>query len=159
MTQPKTDELDRKIIDRLIEDARASNRQLALTLNVTEGTVRGRIKRLEAANLIRFTAVTNVQSLGSPKVVLIGISAQLNEVKALCQKIAAMREIGCVIAMVGRYDILAIGLFGSLEEVVAVANNRILAMPGVRHVETSIAVSTLKYDHRVAKIIDRRVDV
>ena len=33
-----------------------------------------------------------------------------------------------------------------------VANNRILALPGVRHVETSIAVKTLKYDFRAAKI-------
>ena len=32
------------------------------------------------------------------------------------------------------------------------ANNRILALPGVRHVETSIAVKTLKYDYRAAKI-------
>ena len=28
-------------------------------------------------------------------------------------------------------------------------------MPGVRHVETSIAVSTFKYDHRVAKLTAR----
>ena len=43
----------------------------------------------------------------------------------------------------------------ALEEVVAVANNRILSLPGVRHVETSIAVTTFKYDHRVAKITAR----
>ena len=147
------DELDRKIIDRLTADARASNRHLAQSLGVTEGTVRGRIKRLEAANLIRFTAVTNVASIGAPKVVLIGVQAQLSEVTSLCSRIAAMREIGCVIAMAGRYDILCIGLFSTLEDVVTIANNKILALPGVRHVETSIAVSTLKYDHRVAKII------
>jgi len=156
MTLPELDELDRRIIDELTTDARSSNRQLAQVLGVTEGTVRGRIKRLEAQDLIRFTAVTNVESVGSPKVVLIGIQTQLAELQALCQKISAMREIGCVIAMVGRYDILAIGLFASLEDVVAIANNKILAMPGVRHVETSIAVSTLKYDHRVAKIVHRR---
>jgi len=150
------DELDRKIIDKLTSDARASNRLLAQSLGVTEGTVRGRIKRLEAANLIRFTAVTNVASIGAPKVVLIGIQAQLSEVQNLCTRISSMREIGCVIAMAGRYDILCIGLFSSLEEIVSIANNRILALPGVRHVETSIAVSTLKYDHRVAKIIARK---
>jgi len=66
--------------------------------------------------------------------------------------LAAMPEIRCVIRMLGRYDLLAIGLFESLEEIAQIANNRILALPGVRHVETSIAVKTLKYDHRVAKI-------
>ncbi len=146
------DELDRKIIDLLTVDARVSNRQIAAQLGVTEGTIRGRIKRLEEGGCIRLTAVTNIEYVGSPKVVLIGIQAQHSELKPLCQKIAAMPEIGSVILMLGRYDILAIGLFTALEDVIAVANNRILALPGVRHVETAIAVKTLKYDFRAAKI-------
>src|SRR5256885_10287258 len=67
-------------------------------------------------------------------------------------KIAAMPEIGCVILMLGRFDILAIGLFGALEDIAEIVNNRILGLPGVRHVETSIAVQTLKHLHRAAKI-------
>ena len=148
----KLDELDHRIIDLLARDARVSNRQIAEQLDVTEGTVRGRIKRLEQQNSIRFTAVTNVAFAGAPKVVLIGVHAAHSDLRALSQRIAAMPEIRCVIITLGRYDILAIGLFAELEEVVAVANNRILALPGVRHVETSIAVKTLKYDYRAAKI-------
>lgn len=149
---PVLDELDRRIVDLLTVDARVSNRQIASQLGVTEGTIRGRINRLEEGGAIRLTAVTNVAFAGSPKVVLIGIQAQHGELKAVSQRIAAMPEIGCVILMLGRFDILAIGLFGALEEIVEVANNRILALPGVRHVETSIAVKTLKYDYRAAKI-------
>ena len=151
-TRRKLDELDHQIIDLLARDARVSNRQIAEQLGVTEGTIRGRVKRLEKDNCIRFTAVTNVAFAGAPKVVLIGVHAAHGELTALSQRIAAMPEIRCVIITLGRYDILAIGLFTQLEEVVDVANNRILALPGVRHVETSIAVKTLKYDYRVAKI-------
>jgi Lrp/AsnC family transcriptional regulator for asnA, asnC and gidA len=146
------DALDRRIIDLLTQDARVSNRQVATQLNVTEGTIRGRIRRLEKENCIRLTAVTNIAYLGSPKLVLIGIQVEHAQLKSLCAKLAAMPDISAVIVMLGRYDILAIGLFSTLEEVVSVANNRILSLPGVRHVETSIAVNTLKYDHRVAKI-------
>ena len=146
------DALDRRIIDLLTQDARVSNRQVAAQLNVTEGTIRGRIRRLEKGNCIRLTAVTNITYLGSPKMVLIGIQVEHAQLKNLCAKLSAMPDIGAVIVMLGRYDILAIGLYSTLEEVVAVANNRILSLPGVRHVETSIAVNTLKYDHRVAKI-------
>jgi Lrp/AsnC family transcriptional regulator for asnA, asnC and gidA len=149
---PTLDALDRRIVDLLTIDARVSNRQIAAQQGVTEGTIRGRINRLEEGGAIRLTAVTNVAFAGSPKVVLIGILAQHGELKALSQKIAAMPEIGCVILMLGRFDILAIGLFGALDDVLEVANNRILALPGVRHVETSIAVKTLKYDYRAAKI-------
>ena len=146
------DDLDRRIIDLLTVDARVSNRQIAARLGVTEGTIRGRIRRLEEGGAILLTAVTNIEYFGAAKVVLIGVQAQHSELKTLCQQIAAMPEIGCVIMMLGRFDILAIGLFSRLEDVVEVANNRILALPGVRHVETSIAVKTLKYDYRVAKI-------
>jgi DNA-binding Lrp family transcriptional regulator len=156
-TVPVLDELDRRIVDLLTVDARVSNRQIAAQLGVTEGTIRGRINRLEEGGAIRLTAVTNVAFAGSPKVVLIGIQAQHGELKALSQRIAAMPEIGCVILMLGRFDILAIGLFGALEDIVEVANNRILALPGVRHVETSIAVKTLKYDYRAAKITPVRL--
>jgi Lrp/AsnC family transcriptional regulator for asnA, asnC and gidA len=151
-TLPVLDALDRRIVDLLTVDARVSNRQIAAQLGVTEGTIRGRINRLEEGGAIRLTAVTNVAFAGSPRVVLIGIRAQHGELRAVSQKIAAMAEIRCVIIMLGRYDILAIGLFEALEDIVEVANNRILALPGVRHVETSIAVKTLKYDFRAAKI-------
>jgi len=149
---PVLDALDRRIVDLLTVDARVSNRQIAAQLGVTEGTIRGRINRLESGGAIRLTAVTNVAFAGSPRVVLIGVQAQHGELKALSHKIAAMPEIGCVILMLGRFDILAIGLFQALEDIVEVANNRILALAGVRHVETSIAVKTLKYDFRAAKI-------
>jgi Lrp/AsnC family transcriptional regulator, regulator for asnA, asnC and gidA len=151
-TLPVLDALDRRIVDLLTMDARVSNRQIAAQLGVTEGTIRGRINRLEEGGAIRLTAVTNVAFAGSPRVVLIGIRAQHGELRAVSQQIAAMAEIRCVIIMLGRFDILAIGLFDALEDIVEVANNRILALPGVRHVETSIAVKTLKYDFRAAKI-------
>lgn len=179
---PELDELDHRIIDLLSQDARVSNREIAEQLGVTEGTIRGRVKRLEQENCIRFTAITNVslanvslanvnlghanpgsvnggnaslanaRPAGAPRVVLIGIQCVHEELRALSERIAAMPEIRCVIITLGRYDILAIGLFTALEDVVEVANNRILALPGVRHVETSIAAKTLKYDYRVAKI-------
>jgi DNA-binding Lrp family transcriptional regulator len=149
---PVLDELDRRIVDLLTIDARVSNRQIAAQLGVTEGTIRGRINRLEEGGAIRLTAVTNVSFAGSPKVVLIGILAQHGELQEVSRQIAAMPEIRCVILMLGRFDILAVGLFSALEDIVEVANNRILELPGVRHVETSIAVKTLKYDYRAAKI-------
>jgi len=146
------DDLDRKIIDLLSRDARVSNRQIAARLDVTEGTIRGRIKRLEEENCIRLTAVTSPLYTGSPKVVLIGVQLESGQRKSVCQALTAMPEVGCVIVTLGRYDVLAIGLFRTLEEVVELAKNRIPALPGVRHVETSAAAKTLKYDYRVAKI-------
>ena len=56
MSAPLIDDLDRQLIDILSNDARVSNRKIAADLGVTEGTVRGRIKRLQQDGLIAFTA-------------------------------------------------------------------------------------------------------
>ena len=83
MTRYHLDDLDRKIIDVLGKDARVSNRKIAASLSVTEGTIRGRIKRLQEENYIRFTAITNPAHLGNPRLVLIGILAVQSSVSDL----------------------------------------------------------------------------
>ena len=55
----------------------------------------------------------------------------------------------------GQFNILAMCLFEELDSLVEVASDSILAVKGVHHVETSIAVKTLKYNTRMAKITDQ----
>jgi Lrp/AsnC family transcriptional regulator for asnA, asnC and gidA len=149
---PELDELDHRIIDILSRDARVSNRRIGSLLGVNEGTVRARIRRLEETNSIRLTAVINTTQFGSLGTALIGVNTVRTEERAVAQKLVAMREIACVVLLLGRYDILAVGLFETAEALSDIANNRILALAGVTHVETSIAARTIKYDYRMAKI-------
>jgi DNA-binding Lrp family transcriptional regulator len=146
------DAFDLQILEVLAGDARLSNRKIAQTLGVTEGTIRGRLKRLQEENYLRFTAVTAPSYLGSPLLVFIGVTAEQGRVKDVAQTIADMEGIRSVIITLGRFNVHVVGMYGTLEEVLAVANNAILAIPGVRHVETSISVKQLKYDSRLAKI-------
>lgn len=149
------DELDHKIIELLFEDARVSNRKLAAKLDFTEGTIRSRVKRLEDENLIRFTAVTNMNNLDRPQLASIGVHVEQNLMQEVIDKLAAMPEIGAVIKTFGRFDIMAISLFEGLPSVHEMASNKILSLKGVRHVETLTVVDILKYDNRVARIIPK----
>lgn len=152
MSNIQLDELDLRLIDLLSRDARVSNRRIAADLGVTEGTIRGRIKRLQQENLIRFTAITNTAYLGSPRLVFLGIEAEQARVQDVARQIAEIPPINCVIITLGRYHVLAIGLFRDLDEVWDVANNQMRQIDGVRHVETSVAVRTIKYNDRTARI-------
>jgi len=147
------DELDREIIELLSADARLSNRKIATELGYTEGTIRSRVKRLEEENFIRFTAVTNMAHLDRPQLAYIGIHAEQGQIKKVAQNVAKIPEINGVIILLGRFDILAIGLFEGLPEVHRVASNQILDLEGVRLVETTVAVDVIKYNNRLAKII------
>jgi len=134
------DELDHKIVAALGYDARVSNRQLATELGITEGTVRTRIKRLQTERLIQFTVVTDFQLVGSPNLVMLGIHAEIAQVPALAKSLAAIPELGCVMVLLGRYNLLAMGLFTSIEQVNELIQRQIRTLPGIRSVETSISM-------------------
>lgn len=153
MREYKLDALDLNIIDLLSDDARLSNRKIATHLGVTEGTVRTRVKRLEDENYIRFTVMTNMVYRDRPQLAYIGIHTEQNKIRDIADSVARLASINAVIIVLGRFDVLAIGLFDSLSSVYKMASNQIPDIPGVRLVETVVVVDVVKYDHRIAKII------
>lgn len=148
----RLDELDRGIVERLSRDARVSNRAIAAELGVTEGTIRTRIKRLQADRMIQFTVVTDFRMAGSPNLCMLGIDADPGEAKTLAQHLSGMPEIGCVVVLLGRYSLLAMGLFTSIEALNELILERIRPLKGVRRVESSISIHNIKYEPGMAKI-------
>jgi Lrp/AsnC family transcriptional regulator for asnA, asnC and gidA len=157
MTQINLDDLDHKIIDMLGRDARVSNRQIAADLGVTEGTIRARIKYLQSERLIQFTVVTDFRMEGSPNLVMMGIHADPSRVPALATELSRIPEINCVVVLLGRYSLMAMGLFTSLTQVNDLIRNSILPLRGVRDVETSVSMQNFKYDVRLARITPGKV--
>ncbi len=152
MAATQLDDLDLQLIKLLSHDARVSNRRIASELGVTEGTVRGRIKRLQAEKLIAFTAITGFEMVRKSRLAFISIQAEISLVRDIARQVSDMPQINAVMVMMGQFNILAMCLFEELEVLVDVASDQILALPGVHHVETSIAVKTVKYNARMAKI-------
>jgi DNA-binding Lrp family transcriptional regulator len=152
MSNPQLDDLDRQLIEILSRDARVSNRKIATSLGVTEGTVRGRIRRLQQDRMIAFTAITSFGMENASKLAFIGVQADVGNVQAIAQSIAELPLVNGVLITMGRFNILAICLFSELEKLHEVGSDQILALPGVHHVETSIAVKTMKYNSRVVRI-------
>jgi DNA-binding Lrp family transcriptional regulator len=155
MTTPQLDDLDRQLIAILSKDARVSNRKIAADLGVTEGTVRGRIKRLQQDGLIAFTAITGFSLSNHAKLAFIGVQTEVGSVREVAHKIAEIPLVTGVMITMGQFNILAICVFDELENLVEHASDRILSIPGVHHVETSIAVKTLKYNPRVVRITEK----
>lgn len=154
MSTPQLDDLDRQLIEVLAKDARVSNRKIAGDLGVTEGTVRGRIKRLQQDGLISFTAITSFGLADSARMAFIGVQAEVGEVREVARQIADLAPVNAVMITMGRFNILAICLFSSLDRLLELASDQILSIPGVHHVETSIAVKTVKYNARVVRITE-----
>ncbi|MEO9633575.1 MAG: Lrp/AsnC family transcriptional regulator [Parasphingorhabdus sp.] len=152
MSQPLIDDLDHQLIEILSKDARISNRKIAADLGVTEGTVRGRIKRLQQEGMIAFTAITSFGLANRSRMAFIGVQADIDQVKNVAAEIAELPMVNAVMVTMGRFNILTFCLFTELDKLHEVASDQILAIKGVHHVETSIAVKTVKYNSRTVKI-------
>ncbi len=154
MSDLQIDDLDRQLIEILSKDARTSNRRIASDLGVTEGTVRGRIRRLQNDGLIAFTAITSFELADHTKMAFIGVQTDVDRVRSVATRIAELPSVNAVMITMGRFNIIAICLFNELDTLHEIASEQILEVDGVHHVETSIAVKTLKYNSRIVKITD-----
>jgi DNA-binding Lrp family transcriptional regulator len=107
---------------------------------------------LQADRLIAFTAITGFEMARKSRLAFINVQAEISAVREVAGQISEMPQINAVMIMLGQFNILAMCLFEELDVLVEIASDRILALPGVHHVETSIAVKTIKYNARMAKI-------
>jgi len=148
----RLDPLDHEIVRKLARDARTSNRAIAAELGVTEGTIRTRIKRLQAERLIQFTVVSDFRMAGSPNLCMLSIDADPACVTQLAEQLREMPEINCVVLMLGRCNVLAMGLFTNIEQLHEFTERKLRGLAGVQRVETSISIHNLKYEASVAKI-------
>lgn len=155
MSRRRFDDVDWQILEHLSKDARISNREIALALELAEGTVRGRIKRLQANKMIKITAVTRFVGSQQPVMAYIGVRVDLHRIAEVAERIAELPFIGFAATMLGRYDILAITVVKDGAELVRLVNEEIMSLAGVRHAETTLAVKNLKYDYRWGRIVDQ----
>ena len=148
------DKLDRAIVESLSPDARVSNRQIAESLGVTEGTVRARIKRMEEQKQLRITAVTNIDRFADATLAYIWIEVERSDqTRGIAQALAEVPELGFVGVMLGRSDILAITMVKNTEHLARFVRQHISSIHGVRRTESSLGVNFLKHDYRMARIV------
>ena len=148
------DKLDRAIVESLSPDARVSNRQIAESLGVTEGTGRARIKRMEEQKQLRITAVTNIDRFADATLAYIWIEVERSDqTRSIAQALAEVPELGFVGVMLGRSDVLAITMVKNTEHLASFVHQHISSIPGVRRTESSLGVNFLKHDYRMARIV------
>jgi Lrp/AsnC family transcriptional regulator for asnA, asnC and gidA len=154
MTRHKLDDLDKGIVSWLSRDARISNGHIARELDVTEGTVRARIKRMEQEKLIRITAVTNIDRFRDAALAYIWIEVERSgQTRAVAEALADVAELGFVGIMLGRSDILAITMVRNAEHLAEFVHKRINSVEGVRRTESTLGVNFVKHDYRMARIV------
>ena len=86
------DELDRKIIQILQENGRASNARIARDVGVSEGTVRRRLQSLLQEGIIKVVALPDPEVLGYNTEALVGIQVDPDKIDEVARQLARSRR-------------------------------------------------------------------
>ena len=138
------DELDAKIITILQSDGRMSNTDIAKSLDVSEATIRGRIKRLIDDEIIQIVAVSNPLKLGFEITGDLYIRVDMTKMENVISSLSKFKELWYIVTTTGRSNLNAEFVVKNLEELHDLVYNRISHIDGVEEVETSIIIKYVK---------------
>ncbi|MGH7621205.1 MAG: Lrp/AsnC family transcriptional regulator [Gemmatimonadaceae bacterium] len=140
----KPDAVDQHIISILEDNGRATNREIAEAVGVSEGTVRNRIERLIRDDVLRIVGVTNPAKLGLNTAVVISISGQLAQITEIAEAIASTDAVVYVGYTTGNADIIALAFFPSNDELTDFMTQTLAAIPGIVKAETNIILKPVR---------------
>jgi Lrp/AsnC family transcriptional regulator for asnA, asnC and gidA len=140
----KPDAVDQHILSILEENGRATNREIAESVGVSEGTVRNRIERLIRDDILRIVGVTNPARLGLNTAAVISISAELARITDIAERIASADGVVYVGYTTGNADIIALAFFPSNDELTDFMTQTLAAIPGILKAETNIILKPVR---------------
>lgn len=148
------DDLDRQIVGALVVDGRQSNRAVGRSLNVSEATVRVRLRRMEDAGLLRIIGQSDPYLAGLVNAwAYIGVDVDSGAVRAVSQRLAAVSEVTIVAITAGRHDILVLVAAASRTRLIELIVQEIRSIPGVRATETSEVAQTVRLNYQWARLV------
>lgn len=144
------DEIDRRIIELLTRNGRATNQQIARKLNLAAATVSARIRRLEEANAMRVVAVSDFAAFGFNALLAIGVEVEGRPAEDVAADLAALPEVFSVHLVTGRYDIELLLALRSMDDLPEFLLGKVGRISGIRNLDPSIAVDVVRYEFDVA---------
>ncbi len=144
----EVDETDIEIIKKLEKNGRASFREIADDLDVSEGTVHNRVNRMEEEGIIKgFSVRSDYMSLGKELEALIGLRVNGGHLVEVEEELSKEDPIRCAYDVTGEYDAILIGRFKNRAEL----NEFIKTTLSHKYVErssTHIVLNVIKEDFR-----------
>lgn len=131
----RLDARSKAIIEQLQQDGRRSYAAIARAVGLSEAATRQRVQRLIDEGVVQVVAVTRAEAVGFRRQALLGVLVE-GDIRTVAGKIAAVPEAEYVVVCAGRFDLLVELVCEDDEHLLAVIDDSIRAIPGVRSTET-----------------------
>lgn len=143
----RLDELDRKLVALLQENAHLTNREIAARLGSSEPTIRRRIDRLLEQGVFKIVAVASPFSLGYSVIAILGLQIDRTRQDEIEQALHAMPELRFIGLTLGSYDLMVEAWFRSNDELLAFMSAKLNRVEGIRRVESWQVLKLAKYSY------------
>lgn len=142
------DQIDRKIMEALIEDGRLTNSQLAERVGLSAAPCWQRVRRLESEGYISgYAAILDQRLLGARETVLLEVTLERHDDEAVAsfgRAMAALPEVLEVYLTTGEYDYFIKVAVDGTQGYADFLAKKLYKIPGVRHSRSSFTLGCLK---------------
>ncbi len=143
------DELDRKIMRELGNDARSSLRKLSRKLEISITTISNRISRMERSGIIKgYSVLLNPENLGIDLTAIIELNVSKGKSIEVEQDIARAKNVFAIYNITGESDVILMGRFKKRNEL----SKFIRSLKAKKYVEktnTHVVLHVVKEDLRL----------
>jgi DNA-binding Lrp family transcriptional regulator len=136
--------LDRKLVNELLGDGRASLRSLAEDLDVSVTTVSNHLSALEEDGIIQgYTPKVDYDALGYDVTAILQLKVEGNALVDVTDTLADHEQMVSVYETTGDHDIIAIGKFEDTDDMNDEIKN-LLTNPEIKESNTSVVLNPAK---------------
>ena len=140
------DNTDRAILQALMEDSRASQRELSRIVGVAQGTITNRLKKLESQNIIQgYSVVLDPESVGWSMTIMAGLRISKGKMIDVQQKIAADPRVFSVYDVTGDWDSIVMARVRDRADLDDLTKT-VFTLEGVTRSFTHVVLNTVKED-------------
>lgn len=137
------DDTDKALIEALQQDGRRPYTKLGADVGLSEAATRQRVQRLVESGVVQIVAVTDPLMLGFRRMAMIGIKVE-GDLRAIADTLASIPAIDYVVIVGGSFDLLVEVVCEDDDDLLALLNDKVRAIPGVRSTETFTYLSLYK---------------
>ncbi|GAA5033922.1 Lrp/AsnC family transcriptional regulator [Microbacterium fluvii] len=137
-----TDEIDRRIIEALNRDGRRAYTSIAAQLEVSEATVRGRVARMQRADVMKIVALCNPLTMGHQPLRLM-IDVREHTPRSVARDLVQIGAVNHVSLCAGAHDIYVEATCRDLPAVRSLVDE-VRRVPGVAEVHTHLLTELYK---------------
>jgi Lrp/AsnC family transcriptional regulator for asnA, asnC and gidA len=141
----RLDDVDRRILRQLQDDGRRSFREIARTIDVSERTVRTRVRRMQDAGLLRFLAFIDPRQLEHSVLALVLLRVDAASHDRIVETLTSWPEVSYVSTLMGRADIYAQVVCDDNDALWHLVGQRLRGLAGVLETETMTEMQVHKF--------------